>query len=77
MSCGKPVIASDIGGIPETLNNGNCGNLFRPGDKDSLYCQLEELYSDERKRNELGRNARLFVENNFSINAIGISKTTP
>ena len=31
MACGKPVIASNIGGIPETLNNGNAGILFEPG----------------------------------------------
>ena len=32
MACGKVVIASQIGGIPETTDNGKAGIPFTPGD---------------------------------------------
>ena len=67
MACSKAVIASDIGGIPETLNFGNSGLLFPPGDVDSLSNQIEELYNDSEKIKALGEKARLFCKNNFSI----------
>jgi glycosyltransferase involved in cell wall biosynthesis len=70
MACGKAVIASEIGGIPETLDYGKNGKLFKPGDQNSLYNQLEDLLIDEKQRIKLGENARLYAENNFSITAL-------
>ena len=70
MSCGKPVIASNIGGIPETLNNGKAGLLFNPGDVDDLNEKIKKLYYNERKRNSLAKKARIFSVNNFSINSL-------
>ncbi len=43
----KIVIASRIGGIPETLGNGNFGFLFEPGDADSLLKMLIYVFSNE------------------------------
>ncbi|MCU0787784.1 MAG: glycosyltransferase [Verrucomicrobia bacterium] len=35
-SCGRPVIASDLDGIPEALNIGGAGRLVKPGSVDAL-----------------------------------------
>ena len=67
MACGKPVIASKIGGIPETLDHGNSGILFRPGDIDDLSEKIKLLYNNTEKARIIGENARLFCRNNFSM----------
>lgn len=41
MSMGKIVIASEVGGIPELIDD--CGILFKMGDKDDLINQLEKF----------------------------------
>ena len=71
MACGKPVLASNIGGIPETLNYGNAGLLFEPGNVDDLYSNIEILYSDVSARNYYGKKARAYSLKNFSFQALG------
>jgi len=64
LACGKPVIGSYVGGIPEAI--GNAGIIFPPGD----YCQLAEaikyLLENERLRIELSTKARERAEKVFS-----------
>jgi glycosyltransferase involved in cell wall biosynthesis len=62
---GKPVIGSNIGGIPELAKNGETGLLFNPGDADDLREKILSLAADKAKIEEMGRNARKFVEENF------------
>ncbi|MBD3291982.1 MAG: glycosyltransferase [Armatimonadia bacterium] len=54
---GKPVIGSDIGGLPEQIT-ADCGRLTRPGDPDELARQMTELIDDAALRRRLGANAR-------------------
>ena len=70
MACGKPVIASNIGGIPETIDYERAGKLFRPGDVDDLSMEIENLYSDKKAMINIARNARSFAINTFSIDAL-------
>ena len=67
MACGKPVIASKIGGIPETVNHGNSGILFRPGNFEDLSEKIKLLYNDSEKIRIIGENALSFCRNNFSM----------
>jgi D-inositol-3-phosphate glycosyltransferase len=48
-ACGTPVVASDHGGLPETVPDG-CGALFPPGDAPALADALASLLVDEVKR---------------------------
>jgi glycosyltransferase involved in cell wall biosynthesis len=72
MSCGKPVIASYIGGIPEVVGNeGTCGLLVPPGDVPALADAMRELALDPSRRASMGGAGRQRIESQFSWNAAG------
>jgi glycosyltransferase involved in cell wall biosynthesis len=51
LSCGRPVVASEVGGIPEIVG-GHCGILVPPGDSGALAAALKEALArawDEEK----------------------------
>lgn len=56
LASGVPVIASDIGGIPEIL--GDAGRLVRPGDPADLAAAIAELADDPGLRRRMGQAAR-------------------
>jgi glycosyltransferase involved in cell wall biosynthesis len=58
MFAGKPVIGSDIGGIPEQIDHGKTGMLVPPGDPDGLANAILQLAGDPAKRESLGSAAR-------------------
>ena len=63
MSCGKPVIASHIGGIPEVVGNeGSCGLLAPPANASALAAAMQTLATSDTLRNSMGRAARKRVE---------------
>lgn len=43
LSCGKPVLGSRIGGIPELVREGETGFLFAPGSAEALAAAIERL----------------------------------
>lgn len=57
MRKGLPVIASDIGGIPELIQQNYNGFLFKAGDIDSLKNILKKLVSDQHDYVLLSSNA--------------------
>jgi glycosyltransferase involved in cell wall biosynthesis len=67
MALGKPVIGSRIGGIPEQIDDGKTGYLFEMGNSADLALKMEELARNEKLRQEMGRNARIKLENNYSL----------
>ena len=48
LSCGVPVVASNIGGVPELIQPGENGYLFEPGNGADLLEQLQRI-AEERK----------------------------
>lgn len=54
MAAGKPVIASDCGGAPEVVREGETGYLVPYGDVSALAARLGELLGDERLRRRMG-----------------------
>jgi glycosyltransferase involved in cell wall biosynthesis len=69
MACGRSVVASAIGGIPELIEHGVSGILVPPGDAAALTRELERLIADPSLRERLGRSARQRVEQKFDIDA--------
>ncbi|MCI5222077.1 MAG: glycosyltransferase family 1 protein [Candidatus Electrothrix sp. AR4] len=66
MSCGRAVVASRCGGIPEMIEDGISGLLVKPGNSSSLARALVKLIENGNLRKSLGRNARQRVENLYS-----------
>jgi len=62
---GKPVIASDIGGMPETVVEGRTGLLFEPGNVTALSRKMEYMLANPARAGEMGRNARKRAEKEF------------
>lgn len=62
---GKPVIASNIGGIPETVKDGFNGFLFEPGNVEDMANKISKLWNNPELCRKLGKNAREYAEKNF------------
>lgn len=67
MSVGTPVVASNVGGIPDIVRDGIDGLLFAPGDHHALADKLKRLLSSRDMRDEMGRNARQRFVERFSM----------
>jgi glycosyltransferase involved in cell wall biosynthesis len=55
-SQGTPVVASNIGGLPEIIRNGQTGTTFAPGDEADLLRCIKRLMQREDERKQLGLN---------------------
>ena len=62
----KPVIATNIGGIPELMKNNETGFLVEKGNSNELIEKISFLLENKEKMNEMGIAGRKFVEENFS-----------
>ncbi len=66
MAAGLPSIASDIGGIPEALDQ-TSGILVRPGDASALVSAMRHLVEEDGLARRMGLAARKRVQRGFSI----------
>ena len=69
-ACGVPVLCSDIGGLPETLQPQISGLLSAPGDAQALCHQILELVDDADRRRQMGDSGRRFVTARFSATQV-------
>jgi len=69
MSCGLPCIGTDVAGIKEDIAHMKTGYLCAT-DLDSISQAIEVLLSEESLRKTIGKNAREYILNNYSINKI-------
>ncbi len=67
MGSGLPVIASDLSGIPELVEDGVSGYLVAPGDAQGIANATERLYRDATLRHHLGRAGRQRVMRHFNL----------
>ena len=58
---GIPVIAADLGALPELVQDGQTGLLFPPGNADSLADKISRLWSDLALRMRLSPQASDFI----------------
>lgn len=79
MALGKPVIGSDIGGIPEMVLHNHTGLLFEPGNHEQLGALIKELYNDTKLIKELGANAQKHINEliNTEKHFKGLQKLIP
>jgi hypothetical protein len=62
----KPVIATNVGGIPELMKNNETGFLIEKSDHQTLIEKLELILNDLTNANSLGKAGKEFVSSNFS-----------
>ncbi|OJX46967.1 MAG: hypothetical protein BGO78_15830 [Chloroflexi bacterium 44-23] len=67
LSCGIPVIATAIGGIPEQIINGETGFLVPPKDATSMAQKIELLINNPQLRTRMGENAFTDAKARFSL----------
>jgi len=67
MAARRPVVASAVGGIPETIRDGMDGLLVPPGDPDALAAAVTRLARDAELRDRLAASGRRRVEDRFSV----------
>ena len=67
---GRPIITSNSVGCKETLVDGYNGFLIQPKDVDALTAKLDLLLSDKELRIKMGKNARKYAEDYFSIEIV-------
>jgi glycosyltransferase involved in cell wall biosynthesis len=69
MAFGKPVIGSNIGGIPEQIEDNDTGILFERGNVDDLTEKLTLLFTNPALRKAMGKRARIKLEREYSLDA--------
>lgn len=67
MTCGKPVIVTNIWALNSLIQNGVTGLLVEPKDAEVLADALRKLLQDPNLRRQIGENARAAVERLFTI----------
>jgi glycosyltransferase involved in cell wall biosynthesis len=67
MAMQKPVVATRVGGIPDSVIEGVTGYLVEPGDSESLARKISELLDDPQYAQAMGKASRLRIEGEFTL----------
>jgi len=65
-ACGKPVVATRVGGLPDVVEEGRSGLLAEAGNPPSLAQTIIELLSAPEKIEAMGAYARTLAEQKYS-----------
>ncbi len=66
-ACGKPVVVSNVGGLPEVVENNITGFIVEKENIEQAVSAIEKLILDKNLRINLGINGRNKVEKDFNI----------
>ena len=67
MAAEIPVVSSAVGGMPESVRDGETGLLVAPGDSRALAAAVSRLLDDEALRRRLGRRGSAVVDEEFTV----------
>ena len=70
MHCANAIVASNVGGIPETVRDGVDGFLTPPTDVPALASALRQLLEDPTRRQRMGQAAQERAQREFSISGM-------
>jgi len=70
MACGLPVVASNMGGLPEMVARGETGELVSYGSPAALTSAIVGILSDPRRARAMGTMGRQRVEQMFTWKAV-------
>jgi glycosyltransferase involved in cell wall biosynthesis len=71
MAAGVPVVASNVGGNPELVKDGETGLLVPPNDEGKLVEALGRLVGDPQARAQYAARSQAFVLSEFHIDQVG------
>jgi glycosyltransferase involved in cell wall biosynthesis len=72
MACGKPVIATNVGGNPEAVEEGKTGFLVKPNAPEEIAKAAARLLDDTGLRVALGRRGRERAVSEFSLQRMAL-----
>ena len=67
MAAGLPVVATEVGGVPELVVDGRTGLLVPPKDPDALAEAILECIREKGRAEEMGRRGRERVRAPFPL----------
>jgi N-acetyl-alpha-D-glucosaminyl L-malate synthase BshA len=67
MSCGLPVVATRVGGLPEVVSNGESGYLEEPGELAVMADRVLKILSDRSLAERMGREGCRLAREKFSM----------
>ena len=70
LSCGTPVVAFNIGGMPDMINHQQNGYLATPFEKDELAAGIMWVLGDRVRHDKLSQSARQTVIDRYSLQAV-------
>ena len=70
LSCGTPVVATKVGGIPEIIEDGNNGFLVPKGDAKAMAEKALEIISDKAKYQSFSKRARERAVQKYSLDTM-------
>ncbi|MCB0189910.1 MAG: glycosyltransferase family 4 protein, partial [Caldilineaceae bacterium] len=63
----RPVIASDVSGLPEIIVDGETGYLVPPTDKAAWLARIAQLLDNPQQTQRMGEQARVHVAHRFAL----------
>lgn len=70
MACGLPVVATDVGGNRELIDEGTTGKLVRLGDLQAMATEIVAVAKNRESARTMGRAGREAVERKYSMTAM-------
>jgi glycosyltransferase involved in cell wall biosynthesis len=70
MSLGKPVVGTNLAGIPEQIENSRNGYIVEPEDVGQLKGAMKGIVTDKDLREQMGRKSREIFDANFKEDMI-------
>ena len=69
LSAGLPVVATDVGGVPEILDHERTGLIVPPRHPAAMAAAIRRLLKDQALRGRLGRSGQAHVHAHFTVEA--------
>lgn len=70
-AAGLPVLATNVGGIPDIVVDGETGILVEPREPQKLAQAIESIFCDKEHRELMGKRGRERIVRHFSLEAMG------
>jgi len=67
----KPVICADIPALKELVNKSNGGLLFKVDNQNDLTKQIQFIFDNPQKAQQMGQNGYNYVKNNYTWKKVG------